>query len=74
MFPQNILIYCDCNKEIQLARLMNRNGISRENAHCILSHTLEKSVDMLKPVAHLLFLPEDSIEDFLLKLDILIKE
>jgi len=73
MFPQNILVYCDCNREIQLGRLLNRDGITRDDAHRILSHMLEKSVSTLKPKAHLFFRPEDSTEDFLVRLSTLIR-
>lgn len=69
MFPQNVLVYCVCDKETQLARLMNRDGISREEAEHILSHMLEKLVSTLEPKAHLFFRPGDSTEDFLAQLD-----
>jgi len=69
MFPQNVLVYCVCDKETQLVRLKNRDGISREDAESILSHKLEKLVSTLESKAHLFFRPEDSIKDFLVKLD-----
>ncbi len=72
-FPANVLVYCACDKETQIARIMNRDGISRERAERILSHPLERFITELEPQAHLIFRPEDSLEDFLAQLDALIK-
>jgi len=73
-FPLNVLVYCACDKETQTARMMNRDGISRENADRILSHSLERFVADLKSHAHLLFRPEDSVADFLDQLDVFIRQ
>ena len=73
-FPLNVLVYCACDKETQTARMMNRDGISREDAEHILSHPLERFIADLESHAHLLFRPEDSIMDFLGQFDALIKQ
>ncbi len=72
VFSTNILVYCVCGKEMQLARMMSRDGISREDAERILSHPLEQFIIDMEPRANLFFRPRDSIDDFLVQLDALI--
>lgn len=72
-FPHSFLIYCVCEPETQLARLMARDRIKKEEIQRILSHETEHYVSELEPQANLIFRPEDSIENFLSRLDVLIK-
>jgi len=72
-FPHSVLVYCVCDQETQIARLIARDQISEGEARRILSHETEQYVSELEPRAHLLFHPEDSIEDFLEQLDTLIE-
>lgn len=74
MFPNNILIYCACNKETQLERLMNRDGLSINEAQNILSHNLEKLISTLESKAHLVFKLGYPIEDFLSQLDCTLRD
>ena len=73
MFPRGILVYCVCDQETQLARLTARDQINTEEARRILSHETEQYVSELASQAHLFFRPGDSLEDFLVRLDTLIK-
>ena len=68
-FPPNFLVYCACNKETQLERMINRDMVSIEDAKRILSHPLEQFVRDLESQAHLFFRPGDSMEDFLAQID-----
>lgn len=71
-FPANVLVYCVCGKETQLERMMNRDGISREDGKRILSHPLEQFIGDIEPQANLFFRPGDSMNDFLAQLDALV--
>lgn len=73
-FPRSFLVYCACDPKTQLARLMARDRINEEEARRILSHGTEHYVSELEPQANLVFRPEDSLEDFLARLDALIKQ
>lgn len=73
-FPTSVLVYCVCEKELQLERIMNRDGISRKDAERILSHPLEQFISDIEPQANLFFRPGDSTDDFLAQLDALIKQ
>lgn len=73
-FPTSVLVYCACDKETQIERMMNRNGILREEAERILSHPLEQFINDIEPQANLFFRPGDSADDFLAQLDALIKQ
>ena len=70
----NVLVCCVCDRETQIVRMMDRDKVSRENAKQILLHPLEQFVSALVSQAHLLFHPEDSLEDFLDRLDTLISQ
>lgn len=70
--PRCVLVYCVCDPETQLARLMARDRISEDAALQILSHETERYVSELEPQANLFFRPEDSTSDFLAQLDALI--
>jgi len=74
MFPRSILVYCVCDPETQLARLMNRDQINTEEARQILSHETEQYVSELEASANLFFRPGDLADDFLAQLDALIKQ
>lgn len=69
VFPVSVLVYCACDEEIQLKRMMDCDRISREDAERILLHPLEQFVRDLETQAHLFFRPGDSTEDFLAQLD-----
>ena len=71
MFSKNVLVYCVCDKETRITRLMSRDGISKDDAERILSLPLEQSVISLELQADLVFQPENSVNDFLAKLDAL---
>lgn len=73
-FPASILVYCVCHRDTQIERMMNRDGVSREEALHILSHPLEQFIGDLEQQSDLFFHPEDSLKDFLGKLDALIKQ
>lgn len=73
-FPVNVLVYCVCDRETQIVRMMDRDAVSREDARRILLHPLEQFVSDLASQAHLFFRPEDSLEDFLVQLDALIEQ
>lgn len=73
-FPTSILVYCACDNEMQLERMMNRDEISREEAKRILSHPLEQFISDIELQANLFFRPGDSTDDFLAQLDALIKQ
>lgn len=72
MFPRSVLVYCVCDLEMQLARLMARDQISENEARRILSHETEQYVSELELQANLFFRPGDQMEDFLAQLDALI--
>ena len=72
MFPRGVLIYCICDQETQLARLMARDQISEDEARRILSHETEQYVSELEPQANLFFRPVNSTDDFLAQIDALI--
>ncbi len=72
MFPTNVLVYCVCDKETQLIRLINRNRLPRKDVERIISHSLEKFIIEFEQHAHLFFRLGDSIESFLTQLDVLI--
>jgi dephospho-CoA kinase len=71
-FPVNVLVYCVCDRETQIVRMIDRDEVSREDARRILLHPLEQFVSDLASRAHLFFRPENSLEDFLAQLDALI--
>lgn len=68
-FPRHVLVYCDCDPETQMTRLVERDGLSRDAAQRILLHSTESCIDELKPLAHLRFRPESSLDAFLADLD-----
>lgn len=72
VFPQHVLVYCVCSHETQIRRMINRDGVARGDAERILAHPLERFVADLEPEARLLFRPEDSIDNLLAQLDMLI--
>lgn len=72
MFPCNVLVYCVCDSETQLARLKDRDEISEDAVQEILSHETERYVSDLEPQANLFFRPGDSTNDFLTQLDALV--
>lgn len=74
MFPHSILVYCVCGPQTQLARLMTRDQINEDAARRILSHETEQCVSEIESQAHLFFRPENSLKDFLGKLDAFIKQ
>lgn len=74
VFPISVLVYCVCGKEMRLERMVNRDGISRQNAERILSHPLEQFISELESQTNLFFQPGDSTDDFLAQLDALIKQ
>lgn len=74
IFPRGVLVYCVCDTETQLARLMARDEISEDEARRILSHETEHHVSELEPKAHLFFRQEDSLKDFLAQLNAFIKQ
>lgn len=69
MFPQTLLVYCDCDLETQISRTVARDGIGENEAKQILSHETEMHVEELRAVAQLVFQPNDRVEDFIKKLD-----
>lgn len=73
-FSTSVLVYSVCNKATQLGRMMNRDGISKEEAERILSHPLEQFIGDMEPQANLFFRPGDSADDFLAQLDALINQ
>lgn len=74
MFPQGILIYCACDSATQITRLMSRDQITVEEARRILAHETEQHVSELEAEAHLVFQPDDKVEDFMKKLDSLMQQ
>lgn len=74
VFPRNVLIYCVCDREKQIARMIERDKVSRNEAEHVLSHPLERFIIDIESQAHLLFRPENSLEDFLDQLDTLIRQ
>lgn len=72
MFPANILVYCICDQETQLARVMDRDKIDRCGAERIISHETERHIEELEPLAHLIFRPECAMVTFMAQLDALI--
>lgn len=74
MFPRGVLVYCICDPETQLARLMARDQLDENDARETLSHETEKYVLELEASANLFFRPGDSVENFLVQLDALIKQ
>jgi dephospho-CoA kinase len=73
-FPHNVLVYCVCDQETQIARLIVRDQISEDEAREILSHETEQYVSELESHAHLFFRPEDSVMDFLDQLDVFVRQ
>lgn len=73
-FPASILVYCVCDLETQIERMMKRDKVSRENAVRVLSHPLEQFISDMEPQADLFFRPENSIEDFLDQLDDFVRQ
>ena len=71
-FPNTILVYCDCDKETQIARLKTRDGICEADADQIISHTTESGIEELKAIANLVFQPHFALDGFLNKLNDLI--
>ena len=73
-FLSNVLVYCVCDRETQIVRMMDRDKVLREDAERILLHPLEQFVSDLASQANLFCRPEDSLENFLAQLDALIKQ
>lgn len=69
MFPRTVLVYCSCDPETQITRLVERDRVDREGAERIISHETERYIAELESQANLFFRPEDSIENFLAQLD-----
>lgn len=69
MFPQTLLVYCDCDLKTQISRMIARDGIGENEARQILSHETEMHVEGLRAVAQLVFQPDDRVEDFIKQLD-----
>jgi cytidylate kinase len=69
MFPQTFLVYCDCDLETQISRILNRDGIGENEAKQILSHETEMHVEDLRAVAQLVFQPDDRVEYFIKQLN-----
>ena len=72
IFPHIVLIYCVCDRETQLTRLMERDKAGQDEAERILSHETERYIAELEPRANLFFRQGDSTESFLAQLDTLI--
>lgn len=72
IFPRSILVYCVCDPETQLERLMARDRIDGNEARQILSHETERYVSELESQANLFFRPGDPTKDFLVQLDVFI--
>jgi len=73
LFPASVLVYCVCDRETQLSRLMNRDKITRTEAEKIISHKTDAYVDELESKAHIVYRPECEISSFLSHLDEFIK-
>lgn len=68
-FPEVILVYCDCDRETQIGRIVVRDKITLEEAEKIISHQTEKYVSDLESYAHIVYRIESGIEDIIQKLD-----
>ena len=65
MFPRTLLVYCDCDLETQISRMITRDGVGESEARRILLHETEMHVEELRAVAQIVFQPDDRVEDFL---------
>ena len=72
IFPRTVLVYCGCDPKVQITRLMGRDKVNQIEAERIISHETEQYIIELEPRADLFFQSENSTEDFLIQLDIVI--
>lgn len=55
MFPSTILVYCNCNVQTQINRIVARDKITKEEALKIISHPTEKYIQDIKPYADIIY-------------------
>ena len=73
LFPETILVYCSCDPEVQVNRILSRDKITKEEAIKIVSHPTERYIQELEPYAHIVYRPESDIQDIMRQLDKIIQ-
>ncbi len=73
LFPETILIYCSCDIQMQIERILSRDGIAKEEAIKIVSHQTERYIQELETYADIIYRPESDMQGILRKLDKLIQ-
>lgn len=53
LFPETILIYCNCDKQTQINRILSRDKITEDEAIKIVSHSTERYIQELESCAHI---------------------
>lgn len=74
LFPETILVYCSCDIQTQIKRILSRNRITREEAIKIVSHPTEKYIQELEPYTDVIYRSESDIPGILSKLDKLVQK
>ncbi len=60
IFPNSILIFCDCPKDAQVVRICQRDKISPREAREIIEHPSEQDIKALQDSADFIFTPQDT--------------
>lgn len=71
IFPEAILIYCDCDEETQIKRIEVRDGLERDKILEIISHETEKHISELESYADIVYRPESNIGNVIEELEVL---
>ncbi len=69
IFPKTILVYCDCDTQTQINRILTRDKITKKEAIKVISHPTEKYVQNLKPYADIIYRLGSSVPDLISQLD-----
>lgn len=69
MFLSTILVYCNCNVQMQIDRIVARDRITKEEALKIISHPTEKYIQDIKPYADIIYQSGSNISGAIRQLD-----
>lgn len=72
IFPRSILIYCSCDRNLQIQRLKERDKINTDQAINIISHPIEQGIEQLREYADIILEEGFEIKNLLTRIDLLL--
>ncbi|MBU4338343.1 AAA family ATPase [Patescibacteria group bacterium] len=73
LFPETILVYCKCDMQTQISRIVSRDKITKEEAIKIVSHSTERYIQELESYAHIVYRTDSDMQNIIGQLDKLIQ-